>query len=297
MGLLGPDDSDRSGEELPTFPLPVPRSPYAAPPIRKSMVGRWVQGCRGRGRRRQPRRLRVFAVRNEKGRMAGDLPGGLVPVHGQAKDVLVRDAGPGHLRASSEAEALIQARITHEDTPLGIAGIHDLNARFDQYPPDPPALMVRMDRHRSHDEPAGRRVADPGRRERNVTHHRAVHLGYNRQFQSAVPPQRVDDQGLRATAVRVTNEGQADQLPDGVDIGRLLKADPDHPANLATIYGMLPESSRMKVVERAGDRAVTKVMAPTPSPAGGLHPEGNRGEVATEVLRAGSPQSARGLPS
>ncbi len=153
--------------------------------------------------------------------MVDDLSGRLLLAEGQAKDVLVRNAGPGDPRALPEAEAAIEIRITNEDTSSGVPRPHDVEARLDQGPPDPPALVVRMDRHRSHDKPPRRRVADRARRERDVSHHGAVHLSHERQLQGAVGPQGVDDEGLRAAAIRMPGESQAHEFPDGVDVGRL----------------------------------------------------------------------------
>ncbi len=106
-----------------------------------------------------------------------------------------------------KSKAAIEVRLTDEDTPRGIAGAHRVETRLDQSPPDPFALVFRQHRQRPHEEPAGRCVADPRRRIGDVTHHRAIHFGDERQRQRAVLPQGVDDERLSATADRVPGEG------------------------------------------------------------------------------------------
>ena len=173
-----------------------------------------------------------------EGRVKGDQPRRCGPGEGEAEEVLGRHALEAQRRVGREIEAPVVGRVADQDAPAGTPGAEALEPRADEGGADAGALGVGSHRQRPEAVPADIVTVDRHRREGDVAEDAgAAGLGDEREGQRPGRAQPVDDRGLGAGGVRGPGEGGIGKLPDGIGVGRLLRADPDgvrpHSANRA----------------------------------------------------------------
>jgi hypothetical protein len=86
-------------------------------------------------------------------------------------------------------------------------------------------LVTRRDGNRPEAQPPAVLSADLDRREANLAHNPAIDLGYQRDRQSVVGPQTLDDQVLGLLAVGVIHKCGNQDLPNSIVVSGCFRTD------------------------------------------------------------------------